>query len=401
MLKSVRTRIAESRVNPNVLVTYAWVRSSWAIIRNLARYGLHVHAGDHQKVFMSRYSRYCAGWFQYPHYRENPEAFIDSLSAYIKQHEIGTYLPSHQEGFVVAQFRDRLPATVRIPISDQATIERLDNQRKAFELAAELGIPYPRTFTFDSQEDFENTIEELPATGIIKEVISHGSHGVAIYKGKAQLRAQWSSLGSRRGPGDPLPVIQEYLDAKIYATTMLADRGHVIAHFVRRNMREKEPFGGACVKCESVHYPELIEYSGLMVRHLNYTGVIMIEYLVDEVTGAARLMDINPRYWGTTAHDIDAGIEYPILQFCIANGIGTIETPDYRDGFKSRWLVGDVISYLKARNARRAGTALGNRSLSNYLLLDDDSLMDFKLDDPVPFLVQAYLYFKFRRQIFQ
>ena len=105
------------------------------------------------------------------------------------------------------------------------------------------------------------------------------------------------------------------------------------------------------------------------------------------------LMDINPRYWGTAAHDIDAGVDYPILQYCLSNGITDIESPDYPDGFVSRWIVGDVISYLKSRTA-------GVRTLRSYLEFDDDSMMDFKIDDPLPFFIQAYLYFKFRRQVF-
>jgi glutathione synthase/RimK-type ligase-like ATP-grasp enzyme len=145
----------------------------------------------------------------------------------------------------------------------------LDSQRSAIALAAELDVPVPRTVTFDSQEDFENALEEVPVTGIIKALISHGSRGVALYKRKDQLRRQPNRLGIQRALDDPLPLIQEDLDARTYATTMLAHQGQVIAYFVRRNIRKKEQFGGACIKCESVHCPELLEYSSRIVRHCN------------------------------------------------------------------------------------------------------------------------------------
>ena len=148
---------------------------------------------------MSRYSRYCEEWFQYPHYRSDPEAFVDTLAEFLSSREIGTYLPSHEEGFVVAKHLDRLPAEVSVPISDFATIERLDNQRKSNELARDLGIPHPVTFTFDCEDDFEESFLELPERGVIKEVVSHGAHGVALYTSRNDLRAAWNRTAFEQG----------------------------------------------------------------------------------------------------------------------------------------------------------------------------------------------------------
>ncbi|MDB6174855.1 MAG: putative ATP-grasp enzyme [Chthoniobacteraceae bacterium] len=386
-----------SRVsNPRVLVTYAWVRSSWAMIRNLARHGLKVYAGDTQQVFMSRYSRYCAGWLRHPDFKKDPEGFISALVEFITAHDIGTYLPSHEEGFIVAKYRDRFPAGVKIPISPHATIEAMDNKLLAQQLAQELSIPHPRTFQFSGEADFQQRKGDLPAHGVVKRTHSHGSHGVGIYQTPGELERHWSEAARGLASGDNWPIVQEFITARIYAVSLLADEGRVLASFVRRNLREKEPFGGACVKAESTHLPEAVAHATRIAEHLRFTGVAMFEFLVDEQNDRrCWLMEINPRYWGTSAHDIDCGVEFPWLQFCMANGIAFEPFPEYRDGLKSRWIAGDVISYLKRRQS-----APGQRgSLRQYLDFDDDFYMDFKLDDPIPFLVQAYLYFKFRAAV--
>lgn len=383
-------------MNPKVLVTYGWVRSSLAIMRNLGRHGLEVYAGDHQDFFMSKVSRYVRGSMKYPHYRNDPEGFIAALVDFIKAKQIGTYLPSHEEGLVVAKYRDRFPAEVKIPLAPYDVLNRLHNKRATLELAAELGIPHPPTFTFASREDYEQRKASLPIPGIFKQLYSHGSHGIGIYRTAEERDAQWERLNKALPAGAELPIAQQYLEGKrIFAATLVAQDGHVAGTFVRRNIREKEPFGGASVKCESVHFSELVAHGVRVAERLRYTGVAMFEYLVDEATREHWLMEINPRYWGTSSHEFDCGVEYPWMQYCLLHGLPFEEHPKYPAGLKSRWIVGDVISWLKSRRVAEDRS----KNLQRYLDFDDDFYMDLKLDDPMPFLVEAYLYFKFRKQV--
>lgn len=365
------------------------------MIRNLARHGLEVFAGDHQDFFMSKVSRYTSGWVKYPGYQKDPEGFIATLVRFIEEKGIGTYIPSHEEGLVVARFRDRFPASVKIPIAPYEVLNALHNKSTLPDLTRKLGVPHPETFVFASKEDFESRKDTLPMPGIIKQLYSHGSHGVGIYRSVAERDAIWSRMSAGVELPERLPIVQRYLEGKkIYAASLLAREGRVVGTFVRRNIREKEPFGGACVKCESVHFPELTAHATRIAEHVKLTGVAMFEFLVDETTREPWLMEINPRYWGTSSHEIDCGVEFPWMQWCMANDVPFREHPEYRDGLKSRWIVGDVISWLKSRRVRG-----GPQNLQRYLDFDDDFFMDLKLDDPLPFLVEAYLYFKFRKQV--
>lgn len=385
----------KNKANPRVLVTYAWVRSSWAIIRNLARHGLEVHAGDHQSVFMSRFSRYTKGWFTYPKYQDDPEGFINAVVGYIIEHDIGTYIPSHEEGFVVSLYLDRFPENVKIPISTPDVIDLLNHKGKCEKLAGELGIPTPPTFRVASPDEFENEIGNFPAKGVVKVPYSHGSHGVSFYDGLEDLREKWHAAYASLDDKLNAPIVQKYIEGTIYTATALADKGNVLASFARRNIREKEPFGGAAVKCESIDFPEGKKYADLMMSHIKFTGVAMFEFLVDEKSAEVWLMEVNPRYWGTSAHDFDSGVHYPYLHYCMANDLDADFFPEYDLGYKTRWIAGDVISYYKHRQKKET-----TRSVFDYLDLDDNSYMDLKLDDPIPFFVQSYLYFKHRAAIF-
>ncbi|BCX49875.1 ATP-grasp domain-containing protein [Haloferula helveola] len=381
--------------NPRVLVTYGWVRSSWGLIRNLARHGLEVYVGDHQSFFMSRFSRYCSGWFQYPHFHADTDGFISAVVDYIMKHDIGVYIPSHEEGFLVAKHRDRFPDSVHVAVADYEAIRTLDHKLHAQQLAEELGVPHPATFEIGSESSLETSLPHLPEKGVIKVPFSHGSHGVSFFENHSELRERWARVMAEQPEGAPAPIVQQFVHGTIQTVMVLAEKGEVKANFARRNVREKETFGGAAVKCESILFPEALEDATRIVRHLSYSGVAMFEYIVDRESGERWLMEVNPRYWGTTPHDLNCGVSYPYYQYCLAHGLPFRENPEYPLGHRSRWIAGDVISYFKNPRSER-----GFRVARKHLDFDDDSFMDFSIDDPVPFLVQSYLYYKHRAKIF-
>ena len=174
----------------------------------------------------------------------------------------------------------------------------------------------------------------------------------------------------------------------MYAASALFYKGKYITGFVRRNLREKDYFGGTCTKCESIKREDLLSYTKQILTHIQYTGVVIIEYKVDEENNNIWAIEANPRYWGTTSHDIDCGIEYPYYQYCLANNIDFVPQLDYPEHISSRWLIGDLIGLINT-------TKHSNRKIKNilqYINLREDYYMDLKKDDIKAFLAESYYY---------
>jgi predicted ATP-grasp superfamily ATP-dependent carboligase len=357
-------------------------------MRNLARHGLEVYVGDTDKIFMSSVSRYSKKSFSYPSFRKDPEGFIYRVIKFIKENDIGTYLPSHEEILVVSKNIDRFPANVKIPISEYEKIYTLYNKKLSGELAEKLGIPVPKTYSVSSLKEFKDNLENYPIPAVIKMQNSNAAHGVFFAYSAEELKKKYIKVVETFHVKNNFPLIQQRIGAKIYAVSLLADKGDVIAQFVRRNIREKETFGGVCTKCESVHHDKVLVYAIKMLACLEFTGVAMFEFLVDEKKDSAYFMEANPRYWGTVDHDISCGVEFPFYQFCLANGIEFKPKDDYKSGLKSRWIVGDAISFL---NKTKQSKSI-RENLKCYLTFDDNNFMDFKLEDPLPFFFEAYFY---------
>ena len=88
------------------LVTYGWCRSAWAALRNLSQHGIETYAGDSSSIFMAGHSKYCKGSFIYPTFYTRPTDFIKTVSDFIDENEISTYIPIHEEILVVSKYRN-------------------------------------------------------------------------------------------------------------------------------------------------------------------------------------------------------------------------------------------------------------------------------------------------------
>jgi predicted ATP-grasp superfamily ATP-dependent carboligase len=368
-------------------MTYGWCRNAWAAMRVLARRGLEVYIADSWPVFMGRGSRYATRSFRYPSFHTNPEAFVEKVVSILRRCEIGTYIPIHEETLVVARYRDRFPSWVRIPIASLSVLQRLHNKRTSAELVEELGIPAPRTIATTSFDDARNRAESFHGPCVIKLTNSNGSKGVRFAHTRAEIREQIDRLDVEFPAARP-PILQQLVTGTMYAVSLLANKGEIVSIFVRRNIREKDVFGGTCTKCESIHHPGLVENAAKIVAHLGFTGPLMMEFKVDESTGEFWFIEANPRYWGTSPHDFDCGLELPYYQYCFANDIPFEPVREYRDRIKSRWLIGDGISLINTIRAGRRKT----RTIGEYFRFDDDHFMDLKLDDPAAFLWEAMYY---------
>ena len=71
----------------------------------------------------------------------------------------------------------------------------------------------------------------------------------------------------------------------------------------------------------------------------------MVEFRVAP-DGKFRLMEINPRLWGSLALSIDAGVDFPALLAQLATGHRPAPVLKYALGVRSRWWWGDVDHLL-------------------------------------------------------
>ncbi len=90
------------------------------------------------------------------------------------------------------------------------------------------------------------------------------------------------------------------------------------ASFTYRRLREYPIAGGPSTLRESIWNPALQERAEHLLASLGWIGVAMVEFKVDPRDGEPKLLEVNPRFWGSLHHAIVCGVDFPFLLYRLA-----------------------------------------------------------------------------------
>ena len=111
--------------------------------------------------------------------------------------------------------------------------------------------------------------------------------------------------------------MQEYLPGAAFGCSVLAKDGAVYRSLCHRRVREYPVSGGPSSCCESVSREDLLAFSEALVRNTGFTGPAMFEFKC-AADGSPRLLEVNPRVWGTFPLTRAAKTDFAYSWFCLA-----------------------------------------------------------------------------------
>ena len=113
------------------------------------------------------------------------------------------------------------------------------------------------------------------------------------------------------------PIVQEYLPGEAFGCSVLAKDGTVYRTICHHRLREYPVSGGPSSCCESISRPDLCAYAEKIVQETGFSGLAMFEFKCG-AGGAPRLLEINPRVWGTFPLTRASGSDFAYSWFCLA-----------------------------------------------------------------------------------
>lgn len=130
-----------------------------------------------------------------------------------------------------------------------------------------------------------------------------------------------------------------------------------------------------------------------MLQAMEWRGVAMVEFKRDRKTGEYKLLEINPRFWGSLPLALHCGVNFPVYQAQLALGLTPQAENTYPTGRRMRFFFSDLLAVME--QFRTGNKWLVARSYVQELL--DFSIKDglFALDDTRPLM--TYLWQRLRR----
>ena len=371
-----------------VLVTDGHWRKTLAVVRSLGCKGVHVTVGERTFLNTSFFSKYCAKRLVYPSPHRFPDQFIEFLLREIKKTHYNCIFPMEEETLLLlAKHQDEISKHTFLLIPDLKKIQFVRDKGNLISFAENHGIPTPKTYHITPSHTFP--FSSIPIPAVVKPRISSGSFGIAYVKQREDLIPFYQNVHRRY----PFPLIQEWIPdggGTFGFSALFDEASNVKAAFVHKKLRMYPIQGGPSTLREGVEHPQVMEMGLSLLKSLNWVGVAMVEFKIDPRDGIPKLMEINPRFWGSLQLAIASEVDFPHLILKMARGESFEPILNYPSGRRCRWLLfGDILHFLANPNRFRL-------SPSFFHFFEPNTFYDIiSMEDPFPILGSMATFFTF------
>jgi len=383
-----------NKQSKTVLITDASMRIALYVIRSLGKRGIKIIVVESKDIPLSENIGFKSKYI-YKKYlissKKNKEQYLNDIIKISKNCDC--LIPIHFQSIELISQNIDLFKHIKTLIPNNKKLEESNNTYKLLKLAQKISVPIPKTYFVDNLEQIEKILPELKFPVIIKvrkeENILPSKRHIIVYK-KENFIQSYKNLHSLQ----EFPIIQEYIKGKGIGFFGLYDKNsHVKALFCHERLREYPITGGPSTLCKSIYDEKLIKYGKKILDELRWQGVAMVEFKKEYSTGEYKLMEINPRFWGSLPLAIEAGVDFPYLLYKLINEENFDSIKKYKNGVKLRFIVIDTISalsHLKNRHFKQFFYFI--RDLFNFKIKEGMlSLTDF--EPTLPYLKKYFDYF--------
>ena len=331
-------------------MTDCWTRKTLSAVRSLGKAGYEVHTISHTLLAPSIWSKYATKHYIFPFPEEKPQEYLLKLIELLKSTEFDCIYPMDEAATkIILQNRTEIEQYTMLPLPDISVFDQANDKWAVLCLAKELHIPIPISFLPTTPNEIQNVITQLGFPLIIKARSSSGSRGVKRIETQADFDKHYPFIQQKYGN----PILQQCIqwEGQGVGVGLLAKDGETLVHFSYKRLREYPVKGGPSTLRESTKQNDIIEYSHKLISKLGWHGVAMVEYKTDPTDGIPKLMEINPRFWGSLQLAQASGINFPDLLYRMMQN-ETISQPEYTSAIRCRWLIpGDIVHFIS--NSKR------------------------------------------------
>ncbi|EMA65524.1 carboxylate--amine ligase [Halorubrum kocurii] len=378
---------------PAAVVPAIGTQSSVVAVRSLARAGVApVLASDGQRS-PALSSKHCAEVVDVPDPTASMRGYADAFVDLAARDDVITILPLREaDAYALASRRRELSEHLDPVWPGFDALRSAQDRRTLLSVAADLGVPVPRTrLLTDWPADDDGPLVVKPRYTILVDEDGRGSREPDVRLLDAGERPPVESVVDEMGH---VPVTQEFVPSDgEYGFFALMDRGEPVATFQHHRIRSFTYTGGASVYREAVDIDALREHGTALLSALDWHGPAMVEFRRDARDGSFRLMEINPRFWGSLALPVHAGVDFP--RHYAALSLGQRPDPaavEYEVGVGSHLLSGELAYLYNVLRADGHGDPppIGGEVAALATSLYRNPNFDlFSTDDPLPFAAAA------------
>ena len=256
---------------------------------------------------------------------------------------------SERSTALICKHKSKFPPEVSIPFGSFEDFNILNDKYSILQIANDLHIPTPKHIKIETIEDLDKVKSiELPIVLKCRKA-SGVKEALRICSSLDELKKAYEELTSSKAqysffPNDEL-VAEEFIEGKIYDGCFSVKEGAILASITQKRDWTIPPSGGFGARNTTKNIPELIRYGKLLFNKVKWTGPAQLEFIYDEKQNEFKLIEINPRFWGTIALSIKANMKIAesIMQSIIFGSANSYIKPT-PEGITFEWLLQETYT---------------------------------------------------------
>ncbi len=346
---------------------------SLAVARSLGKKNIKTIVVSKNKYAMSFFSKYC-------HEKIHIDDPITLFSKFSKNEII---MPICED--LIIELSKNLNKYEFTPaFQEYSVLELAFNKKKLIDRAIEFNIPCPETLFIEDDSTFKKISGQLKFPLVIKPIRNKGGTGISFIDSRSHFTEIYYDSLKKFGP----LLIQEKIPyEERYSVAILMNNEQIMKRCCVLRAKRFHPISnGPASFVETVNKPQLVEMGKMLLQSIGYSGIAEIEFVIDTRTNEPKLMEINPRFWGSLQGAISAGVDFPSLLYQMVKE-GDIEKKlDYKKGIKTRNVI--PYEYQRLRGIIMGSHTAGFKiaSILEFLkFYQDDAYFIFDVYDMKPF----------------
>lgn len=360
-------------------------------MRSLGRRGVPVIAITSSPYEHARRSRHARARVVAPDPDRHANDFVAMLLSLADEFGEGVLIPTTDESVgAVAAHADELGRRHLLACPPGDVARRFLDKQLTYDLAADIGVPAPRSTLPSSERDLERCMREVSLPCLVKPRESYRymrAFGVkmTMVEDAAELRSAWR----RARAADVETMVQELIPGPetggVNYNAYFAD-GEPVAELTARKVRLVPRDFGYPSAVLSTGAPEVVEPARAIVRGLGLNGFANVEFKRDPRDGTYKLLEVNGRPNMSGWLSVRCGVDFPWMTY---RHLVDRELPGRHRAKEGVYWVNEASDPVALVGRWREGDRSLRAQLRPYVHRHVFAWLSLR--DPLPFLARAGL----------
>jgi glutathione synthase/RimK-type ligase-like ATP-grasp enzyme len=255
-----------------------------------------------------RFSRYTRKYITHS-FQDDDERKLDAIHDAIKTTKADIVLPIDVPTIHLISRTgnfDQLPV-VCPPLALHTTIDIVNDKQLFSQFLIKNNIPAPNTFIYDGTNLDYNKIPESQFPILAKPIFGKGGEGIEVIENISKL------VDFLKNNTEERYIIQSYIRGFDIDCSVLCQNGKILAYTIQKAfLPPLKPFAPPS-GIEFLHNEKVLAVVTQLMKALNWSGVAHVDLRYDEDDKQPKVLEINPRFWGSLLGSLIAGVNFPYL----------------------------------------------------------------------------------------